>query len=257
MTHHPCLLLSPDPCYNEDSRNADFSRFEQPHCRYPYDAPRTAVKEDCQDGVAGCGVRASMSFQPSARRPEPWVMCRRRVEYHMAKQRQEFAERPAGPAQETDGGAFAGQPDEYSRSKNQIRIDGSGLRLHKGRRDCLPASVVQQDYEGADLYLRPLADDPGKKVGDVATIVTPNGKRQLEEILKLTTVHDEAGDDENEAESGRAQQGLRTGSCKEDCTLSGQAPLAVPADGFRTTWWPMGWRSPASRPMCSPLLGSS
>jgi transcription elongation factor GreA len=31
----------------------------------------------------------------------------------------------------------------------------------------------------------------GKKVGDVATIVTPNGKRDLE-ILKLTTIHDEA-----------------------------------------------------------------
>ena len=31
----------------------------------------------------------------------------------------------------------------------------------------------------------------GKKVGDMATIVTPNGKRELE-ILKLTTVHDEA-----------------------------------------------------------------
>jgi transcription elongation factor GreA len=34
----------------------------------------------------------------------------------------------------------------------------------------------------------------GKRVGDVATIVTPNGKRELE-ILKLTTIHDEAGED--------------------------------------------------------------
>jgi len=31
----------------------------------------------------------------------------------------------------------------------------------------------------------------GKKVGDTATVVTPTGKRELE-ILKLTTVHDEA-----------------------------------------------------------------
>ena len=30
-----------------------------------------------------------------------------------------------------------------------------------------------------------------RQVGDVAVIVTPNGKRELE-ILKLTTVHDEA-----------------------------------------------------------------
>ena len=36
----------------------------------------------------------------------------------------------------------------------------------------------------------------GKKVGDVATIVTPNGKRQLA-ILKLTTIHDEAAASES------------------------------------------------------------
>jgi transcription elongation factor GreA len=30
----------------------------------------------------------------------------------------------------------------------------------------------------------------GKQVGDVAAIVTPNGRRELE-ILKLTTIHDE------------------------------------------------------------------
>ena len=41
----------------------------------------------------------------------------------------------------------------------------------------------------------------GKKVGDMATIVTPNGKRQLE-ILKLTTIHDEAAEDAQEAAAG-------------------------------------------------------
>jgi transcription elongation factor GreA len=32
----------------------------------------------------------------------------------------------------------------------------------------------------------------GKQVGDTATVVTPNGKRELE-ILKLVTIHDEVG----------------------------------------------------------------
>ena len=32
----------------------------------------------------------------------------------------------------------------------------------------------------------------GKRVGDVATVVTPNGKREME-VLKLVTIHDEAG----------------------------------------------------------------
>jgi transcription elongation factor GreA len=32
----------------------------------------------------------------------------------------------------------------------------------------------------------------GKRVGDVATVVTPNGTREME-VLKLVTIHDEAG----------------------------------------------------------------
>jgi transcription elongation factor GreA len=44
----------------------------------------------------------------------------------------------------------------------------------------------------------------GKRVGDVATIVTPNGKRELE-ILKLTTIHDEAA-------KGESQDGAATGT---------------------------------------------
>jgi transcription elongation factor GreA len=31
----------------------------------------------------------------------------------------------------------------------------------------------------------------GKKVGDTAVVVTPNGKRELE-VLQLITIHDEA-----------------------------------------------------------------
>ena len=31
----------------------------------------------------------------------------------------------------------------------------------------------------------------GKEIGDIATVVTPNGKRELE-ILKLTTIHESA-----------------------------------------------------------------
>ena len=44
----------------------------------------------------------------------------------------------------------------------------------------------------------------GKKVGDVATIVTPNGKRELE-ILKLTTIHDEAADEASAQDDAAAK----------------------------------------------------
>jgi transcription elongation factor GreA len=43
----------------------------------------------------------------------------------------------------------------------------------------------------------------GKRVGDVAVIVTPNGKRELE-VLKLTTIHDEA--EAAAAEASRTEQ---------------------------------------------------
>jgi transcription elongation factor GreA len=44
----------------------------------------------------------------------------------------------------------------------------------------------------------------GKKVGDTVTIVTPNGKRELE-ILKLTTIHDEAAAQQGETAAGTTQ----------------------------------------------------
>ena len=42
----------------------------------------------------------------------------------------------------------------------------------------------------------------GKKEGDIATIVTPTGKRELE-VLKLTTMHDEIGDLEGVEEAAK------------------------------------------------------
>ena len=39
-----------------------------------------------------------------------------------------------------------------------------------------------------------------KKVGDTATVVTPNGNRELE-VLKLSTIHDEAEPEEDEPEA--------------------------------------------------------
>jgi transcription elongation factor GreA len=35
----------------------------------------------------------------------------------------------------------------------------------------------------------------GKQVGDTCTVITPNGKRELE-VLKLTTIHDETAQGE-------------------------------------------------------------
>jgi transcription elongation factor GreA len=43
----------------------------------------------------------------------------------------------------------------------------------------------------------------GKRVGDVATITTPNGRRELE-VLKLMTIHDNAGNgDQDNGAAGK------------------------------------------------------
>jgi transcription elongation factor GreA len=44
----------------------------------------------------------------------------------------------------------------------------------------------------------------GKRVGDTVTVVTPNGKRELE-ILKLATIHDVAIEVSDAAEAARAR----------------------------------------------------
>ena len=48
--------------------------------------------------------------------------------------------------------------------------------------------------------LRELADEGviakrGKKIGETATVITPNGKRELE-VLSLMTIHDQGGEEE-------------------------------------------------------------
>jgi transcription elongation factor GreA len=46
----------------------------------------------------------------------------------------------------------------------------------------------------------------GKRVGDIATVVTPKGKRELE-VLKLMTIHDEeAAQAKAEAAAGKVQK---------------------------------------------------
>jgi transcription elongation factor GreA len=44
----------------------------------------------------------------------------------------------------------------------------------------------------------------GKKIGDTAIVVTPNGKRELE-ILKLVTIHDTADGDAAESDGAGAE----------------------------------------------------
>jgi transcription elongation factor GreA len=100
------------------------------------------------------------------------------AEYHMAKQRQEFVNARLGQL------------------KNRIAF-GSTVLVYDSTKDeeieyKLVTSEESDVNQGLISTTSPIGRGlVGKQVGDTAVVVTPNGKRELE-ILKLTTIHDEA-----------------------------------------------------------------
>ena len=129
------------------------------------------------------------------------------AEYHMAKQRQVFVNARLGQLKKRmaelslvnlaniprDKAGFGSTVVVFDTQKNEEIV----YRLVTSEESDVTKGLISTTSPiGRGLV--------GKRVGDVATIVTPNGKRELE-VLKLSTIHDEAGAaqaDGAEAESG-------------------------------------------------------
>jgi transcription elongation factor GreA len=126
------------------------------------------------------------------------------AEYHMAKQRQDFVNARLGQLKKRmaelslvnlaniphDKAGFGSTVVVFDSTKDEEIV----YRLVTSEESDVSKGLISTTSPiGRGLV--------GKQVGDVATIVTPNGKRELE-ILKLTTIHDEAGEDEEDAENG-------------------------------------------------------
>ena len=129
------------------------------------------------------------------------------AEYHMAKQRQEFVNARLGQLKKRMGELSLVNLLNIPRDKAGF---GSTVIVYDSTKDeeieyRLVTSEEADVSKGLISTTSPIGRGiVGKRVGDVATIVTPNGKRQLE-ILKLTTVHDEAAAQEGEPAAGAAQ----------------------------------------------------
>ena len=129
------------------------------------------------------------------------------AEYHMAKQRQEFVNARLGQLKKRMGELSLVNLVNIPRDKAGF---GSTVVVYDSTKDeeieyRLVTSEEADVSKGLISTTSPIGRGiVGKKVGDVATIVTPNGKRQLE-ILKLTTIHDEAAAQEGETAAGTAQ----------------------------------------------------
>ena len=116
------------------------------------------------------------------------------AEYHMAKQRQEFVRARLGQLKKRIA-------DLSLINMNNIPKDraafGSTVRVYDNTKDeeieyRLVTSEESDVAKGLISTTSPIGRSlMGKKVGDTAVVVTPNGNRELE-VLKITTIHDEA-----------------------------------------------------------------
>jgi transcription elongation factor GreA len=116
------------------------------------------------------------------------------AEYHMAKQRQEFVRARLGQMKKRM--AELSLVNLANIPKDRAAI-GSTILVYDSTKDekieyKLVTSEETDVTKGLVSTTSPIGRAlMGKRVGDVSTVVTPNGNRELE-VLKLTTVHDEA-----------------------------------------------------------------
>jgi transcription elongation factor GreA len=116
------------------------------------------------------------------------------AEYHMAKQRQTFVNARLGQLKRRMAELSLVNLTNIPRDRAGF---GSTVVVYDSTKDeeivyRLVTSEESDVTKGLISTTSPIGHGlVGKRVGDVAVIVTPNGKRELE-VLKLTTIHDEA-----------------------------------------------------------------
>lgn len=116
------------------------------------------------------------------------------AEYHMAKQRQEFVRARLGQLKRRMADLSLVNLANIPRDKVAF---GSTVTVYDATKDekieyKLVTSEESDVTKGLISTTSPIGRAlMGKKEGDTAVVVTPNGKRELE-VLKLSTIHDEA-----------------------------------------------------------------
>jgi len=116
------------------------------------------------------------------------------AEYHMAKQRQEFVRARLGQLKKRMAELSLVNMNNIPKDKAAL---GSTIKVYDSTKDeeieyKLVTSEESDVSKGLISTTSPIGRAlMGKKVGDSALVVTPNGNRELE-VLKLTTIHDEA-----------------------------------------------------------------
>ena len=116
------------------------------------------------------------------------------AEYHMAKQRQEFVK--ARLRQLGRRLADLSLINMNNIPKDKVGL-GSTVKVYdNSKEEEMEYQLVTSEESDVDAGKISTTSPIGrallnKKVGDTATVVTPNGNREME-VLKLTTIHDQA-----------------------------------------------------------------
>ena len=115
------------------------------------------------------------------------------AEYHMAKQRQTFVDARLGQLKRRMAELSLVNLDNIPRDK--VAFGSTVVVFDETKGEKIEYKLVTSEESDVSKGListtSPIGRSlMGKKVGDVTTVITPAGKRELE-ILKLTTIHEE------------------------------------------------------------------
>ena len=152
------------------------------------------LKKKLQDEMAALERELSHEIPKELKRAVALGDLSENAEYHMAKQRQEFVK--ARLRQLGRRLADLSLINMNNIPKDKVGL-GSTVKVYDSTKNeeveyKLVASEESDVGSGKISTTSPIGRALlNKKVGDTATVVTPNGEREME-ILSLTTIHDEA-----------------------------------------------------------------
>ena len=116
------------------------------------------------------------------------------AEYHSAKQRQEFVNARLGQLKRRMG--ELAMVNLANIPRDRVGFGSTVVVFDTGKDEEITFKLVTSEEsdvtKGLISTTSPIGRSLiGKEVGDIATVITPNGKRQLE-VLKLSTIHDKS-----------------------------------------------------------------
>jgi len=124
------------------------------------------------------------------------------AEYHMAKQRQVFVNARLGQLKKRMG--ELAMVNLVNIPRDRVGFGATVVVLDSSKNEELSYKLVTSEESDVTKGLISTTSPIGRallgrRVGDIATVVTPNGKRELE-VLKLVTIHDEVEEEISDAD---------------------------------------------------------